>query len=575
MTTQRHDVFIDCPFSDKDEAKALGARFHSGRKSWFVPAGTPLEPFRKWLPLDVLRDVAPEEAPEERYGPSPDNAPQLTVREFVDGVRTAIMERYESDVWLIGQVTSLRERRNVWLIELMDPDQEGASAAHRLEVKAFGGQFHKIAAKLESMTGQKFEAGINVRIKVSPEFDPRYHLGARLIDIDPTVTIGAFELRLRQIREALKADGLYDRNRAMPAPLDFCRIAVIHPHAASGLADFQRDAAALERLGLCEIHYLTATFEGANAERSIVEAFGRARDIHERDALDAIVIIRGGGSKQGLMALSTEAIARALCAMPVPVITGFGHADDDTLLDELAWKRCDTPSKTIAFIRDQIRANALRGAEAFERIRQFVTMAMAEKQATTERNVERIRHHAVARLRDLRDTVEDRQRSIKDAAVRKRDHLLEQGRQVGLAHSRIETLAPGRLRDATARIEQLAGALSRSAESTFQSIGSRLDENNRMIGLSALRIASAAEEAVDRHGALIKAQASAVLERWTQGIGHTMALVNALGPDATLARGFAIVFDETGKAVTSAAAATGKTDLSLRFRDGSVAVRRV
>jgi exodeoxyribonuclease VII large subunit len=96
-----------------------------------------------------------------------------------------------------------------------------------------------------------------------------------------------------------------------------------------------------------------------------------------------------------------------------------------------------------------------------------------------------------------------------------------------------------------------------------------------MIGLSALRIASAAEEAVDRHGALIKAQASAVLERWTQGIGHTMALVNALGPDATLARGFAIVFDETGKAVTSAAAATGKTDLSLRFRDGSVAVRRV
>jgi exodeoxyribonuclease VII large subunit len=270
------------------------------------------------------------------------------------------------------------------------------------------------------------------------------------------------------------------------------------------------------------------------------------------------------------MALSTEAIARALCAMPVPVITGLGHADDDTLLDELAWKRCDTPSKTIAFIRDQIRANALRGAETFERIQQFVMTVMAEKQAT----VERIRHNAVACLRNLRDTVEDHQRSIKDAAVRKRDHLLERGRQIGLAHSRIETLAPGRLRDATARIEQLAGSLSHSAESAFQTIRSRLDENNRLIGLSVRRIVTATDEAVDRSGALVKAQASAALERWTQGIGHTMALVNALGPDATLARGFAIVFDETGKAVTSAAAAMEKDDLSLRFRDGSVTVRR-
>ena len=44
------NTFLNCPFAEKNEAKKLGAKWDGEKKRWFVPAGTPLEPFRRWLP---------------------------------------------------------------------------------------------------------------------------------------------------------------------------------------------------------------------------------------------------------------------------------------------------------------------------------------------------------------------------------------------------------------------------------------------------------------------------------------------------------------------------------------------
>ncbi len=57
------------------------------------------------------------------------------------------------------------------------------------------------------------------------------------------------------------------------------------------------------------------------------------------------MMVRGGGDRAGLMALDDEAVARAVCLCPVPVIVGIGHAVDRSLVDEVAAVTCDTPSK--------------------------------------------------------------------------------------------------------------------------------------------------------------------------------------------------------------------------------------
>jgi exodeoxyribonuclease VII large subunit len=56
------------------------------------------------------------------------------------------------------------------------------------------------------------------------------------------------------------------------------------------------------------------------------------------------MVVRGGGDPSGLASLSDEDVARDLLAIPVPVITGLGHARDRTLLGEIAWRAADNPT---------------------------------------------------------------------------------------------------------------------------------------------------------------------------------------------------------------------------------------
>jgi exodeoxyribonuclease VII large subunit len=82
--------------------------------------------------------------------------------------------------------------------------------------------------------------------------------------------------------------------------------------------------------------------QGANAPGRVVWALRRlARLVPD---VDAVVIVRGGGSRSDLAPFDSEDIARAIAAMPVPVITGIGHEIDRTVADEVAHTSCKTPT---------------------------------------------------------------------------------------------------------------------------------------------------------------------------------------------------------------------------------------
>lgn len=598
MSSASRDVFLNCPFSDKDEVKARGARWDREQRRWYVPAGMNLTPFAPWLPeaeraaLDLTGTDAPsaddslalfggtavtlppvgEPDTRERFGPVPDNAPQYTVREFVTGVRKVVLSAFDHDVWIVGQITSVKERRTMHVIEIMDSDQAGAMGAARLEIKAFQGPFAAMLRKLRDVAGQDLAPGMMVRIKVRPEFDVRYHLGARLLDIDPTVTVGAFELKLRQIRQALAAEGVLGRNRALPAPVDFCAIAVIHPVGASGFEDFRRDADRLVARGLCRIHYIPATFEGMNAERSLLDAFDQARMLHETSALDALVVIRGGGSKHGLMALSTEKLAHAVCLFPVPVLTGLGHADDDTLLDELAWRRCDTPSKTIAYIRDAILGKARAGAEAFRSIAAIAQAQLAQHDHHAKTLATRITHAATLAVRRQREEILSAGTAVQHAATSARTRLAQARQAIGIAHAEIVGRAPAALAAARARADALAQSLAAAASAGLAAARSRLDQERHGLLHNARRGLERGGEMLDRMVENIRTKATDLLDGWRREAEHAATLIQALGPDATLARGFALVLDAKGKAVTTAKAIRRRTKITLRLKDGTVSV---
>ena len=88
-------------------------------------------------------------------------------------------------------------------------------------------------------------------------------------DVDPSYTLGDLAAKLARIREKLQQTGLYERNKQLPAPVEFVRVAVISPETSAGLGDFRREADRLQTAILCEFHLFPATFQGVETSSSI------------------------------------------------------------------------------------------------------------------------------------------------------------------------------------------------------------------------------------------------------------------------------------------------------------------
>lgn len=174
--------------------------------------------------------------------------------------------------------------------------------------------------------------------------------------IDPAYTLGELEARKQGIRAQLQAEGVFAANKQLPPPWDFQAVLVVAPTGGAGPKDFQAEADRLQSLGICRFTYaLSRLGEGAPAEirHALQAALGQGTGIGAIP-FDAVAIIRGGGAVNDLAWLNDYGLARLICDLPIPVMTGIGHERDSTLLDEVAHTRYDTPSKVIAYIEQRI-----------------------------------------------------------------------------------------------------------------------------------------------------------------------------------------------------------------------------
>lgn len=210
-----------------------------------------------------------------------------------------------------------------------------------------------ITAKFEEATGEGLRSDIKILCLAKVRFDPLYGLDLIIEDVDPSYTLGDLAAKLARIRDWLVREDLYERNKALPAPVEFVRVAVISPETSAGLGDFRRETDRLQQAGLCEFLFFGATFQGIDAPSSLRTAVNEALAAHRQRPFDALVIIRGGGSVTDLAWVNDLELARLLCRSPIPVVTGIGHERDNTILDEIAHHRFDTPSKVALHIHDR------------------------------------------------------------------------------------------------------------------------------------------------------------------------------------------------------------------------------
>jgi exodeoxyribonuclease VII large subunit len=153
--------------------------------------------------------------------------------------------------------------------------------------------------------------------------------------------MGALELALRQLREKLTKEGLFDRERKRTLPRFPRRIGVVTSPTSAAVRDFLKVLA--RRWSGVETLIFPARVQGECAADEIVAAIRLANRV--APTLDVLVLARGGGSLEDLWCFNEESVVRAIAASRVPTVSAIGHEIDVTLADLAADVRALTPSE--------------------------------------------------------------------------------------------------------------------------------------------------------------------------------------------------------------------------------------
>ena len=170
----------------------------------------------------------------------------------------------------------------------------------------------------------------------------RASLCVQILDLRPSLS--AVLRQFERVRALLEPEGLLDPVRKQALPAMPAAIALLTSVPSSALADMLRTAQ--ERWPATRIHVVPIPVQGAVEEQiraRLAEVVARAKEL----GIEAIVLARGGGSREDLAVFDNEALARDLAACPLPLVTGLGHEDDTTIADLVADYRAATPTAAV------------------------------------------------------------------------------------------------------------------------------------------------------------------------------------------------------------------------------------
>ena len=286
---------------------------------------------------------------------------QFSLSDYLSTVQEVIRLSFDEPVWVKAEIRNLSIKGGHYYLELAEKEEDTDKVIASCKATIWKLTAVKIVLKFERESGIELSKDLNVLIKIKARFDPQYGFSVNIQDIDSSFTLGDIAKRYQQILARLCSEGLVNLNKSLPAPFDIENVLVIAPENAAGLGDFRKDADALDKANVCHFVYHSATFQGNTAANSIMEFLSSGLRQWAKDYAippDLIVIIRGGGAVNDLAYLNDYDLAALLCKRKVPIWVGIGHEKDRTILDEIAHRSFDTPSKVIAGIRNVISARS-------------------------------------------------------------------------------------------------------------------------------------------------------------------------------------------------------------------------
>ena len=418
-----------------------------------------------------------------------------------------------------------------------------------------------------------------------------------IVDVIEPAGVGALMALLEARRRQLAAEGMFDNSRKRSLPYLPRVVGVVTSSSGSVIRDILHRLA--DRFPVRVVLW-PVRVQGETAGPEIVAAIRGFNELTDESAIprpDVLVVARGGGSLEDLWSFNEEIVVRAAAASEIPLVSAVGHETDWTLIDHAADLRAPTPTAAAEFCVP-VRSDLIARATSLD----------ARMMGALSRLTQRNRTHLRTLLRGLPESatvlsvpnqrldvvVENLKSTLRSRIIGGRLKVTEIARRLARFAPHVQLARASERTDAlTSRLAYFGNSPSSKARVMYIRVHSDLMRAIRMdFGRRKEKLIQTngrwASKSLDiaRSRSVRKTELSQARERLSRavagslnqklaGITSLFQLFEAVNYRAVLARGFALVQDQSGTPITRAEAARIVEDLRIRFSDGEIAARVV
>jgi exodeoxyribonuclease VII large subunit len=302
----------------------------------------------------------------------------FSLLEVTGSIQKTLHERYKSSFWVKAEMSRLNFYKHSGhcypdLIEKKDGKILAQIRAH-----LWKDDYNRINNNFRNILQEPLKDGIKILFQAKISFDPSHGLALLILDIDPSYTLGDLEKEKQITIRRLKEEGVFHINKLRKLPLLPRRIAIISVETSKGYADFIKVIESNPwgyKFCCC---LFPSLLQGDKAVQRISAQLKRIKQLQHH--FDAVAIIRGGGGDIGLSCYNNYQLAREIALFPLPVITGIGHATNETVVEMIAFTNAITPTKLAEYLLQKFHNFAVPVQEAEQKIMDKAKRLLGEEQ---------------------------------------------------------------------------------------------------------------------------------------------------------------------------------------------------
>ena len=402
--------------------------------------------------------------------------PVFSLLQVTKSIQKTLSERYGSAFWVRAEMNKLNHYSHSGHCYPELVEKSNGKIIAQVNATMWKADYDRANQKFLSTLQEPLKDGIKILFLAKITFDPAHGLSLRILEIDPSYTLGDLEREKADTIARLRNEQVFANNKNVPFPMLPQRIAIISVETSKGYADFLSVIAG-NQWGYKFFHHLfPSILQGEKAIEGINAQLRRIR--HVAHHFDVVAIIRGGGGDVGLSCYNSYDLAKEIAQFPIPVLTGIGHATNETVAEIVSHTNTITPTKLADFLLQHFHDFAFPVAHASQIITDKSKRLLAENRKNFNAEIKLFKTVTGSSLQRSKHQIVNLSAStVRQSQFRFRHETMAVDRELG----KLSTSATKKIADNAKQLTLLPTVLSKDFQLVMMQHRFNLDNSEKNI----------------------------------------------------------------------------------------------